>query len=432
MMRTVFNATVTTRTTIRRYCRGVGSGGGPICDKNTIFKYYFSTKMNGAWPVMEPPSESSLVETEEIISVVEDDDDSSSNKNNNRKSVIRSIPAKMNYVTPETILISSRRNLEGTDSTLEGANWDTVECRIHNARGKGFVLNKNGFELVHHDISNISNTNDNDYGDNDNDGNDDIDFFNQDDVVRRYYKSCEDLITETLLKDDDYYDKHTPFRVFAFDHNVRSSNKSDEKSIKNSTGGVVQTPVAVVHGDYTRVSAPQRLKDLSLPPKVNDVLRGRLLGGDNNATLLDPLQVKDALLLEEEEKPSRRYAFINVWRNIRKDEPIKQYPLACVDAMTTTFNEMRLRQIHYADRIGETYFCVHNEKHRWYYFPSMTFNEAMLIKQWDNKGGLARGLNEDTDLATMTLHCSLLDVTARPDDDRESVETRCVVIWDPE
>jgi hypothetical protein len=62
----------------------------------------------------------------------------------------------------------------------------------------------------------------------------------------------------------------------------------------------------------------------------------------------------------------------------------------------------------------------------------MTFNEAMLIKQWDNKGGLARGLNEDTDLATMTLHCSLLDVTARPDDDRESVETRCVVIWDPE
>ena len=425
-MRSVFNATATMMS-IGRYCRvgsgsGVfgGGGGGPICNKTSAFKYYFSTKMNGAWPVMESPSESSLVETED------DDDYSSSNNNNNingkKKIIIRSIPAKMNYVTPETTLISSRRNLEGTDSTLEGANWDTVECRIHNARGKGFVLNKNGFELVHHDIS----TNEND-NDNDND-NDDIDFFNQDDVVRRYYKSCEDLITETLLKDDEYHSNNTSFQVFAFDHNVRSSNKSDEKTIKNSTGGVVQIPVAVVHGDYTRVSAPQRLKDLSLPPKVNDVLRGRL--GGSNATLLDPLQVMDATL--DEEKPRRRYAFINVWRNIRKDEPIRQYPLACVDAMTSTFNEMRLRQIHYADRIGETYFCAHNEKHRWYYFPSMTFNEAMLIKQWDNKGGLARGSNEDTDLATMTLHCSLLDMTARPDDDRESVETRCVVIWDHE
>jgi hypothetical protein len=423
MMRTAFNATATTLS-IGRYCRGVGSSGGPsICDK-TAFKYYFSTKkMNGAWPVMESPSESSLVETEEIS--IEDDDSSknknnyNNNNNNNGATIIRSIPAKMNYVTSETTLISSRRNLEGTDSTLEGANWDTVECRIHNARGKGFVLNKNGFELVHHDISKISN---------DDNDNDDIDFFNQDDVVRRYYKSCEDLITETLLKDDEYHSTNTPFRVFAFDHNVRSSSKSNEKTIKNSTGGVVQIPIAVVHGDYTRVSAPQRLKDLSLPPKVNDVLRGRL--GGNNATVLDPLQVMDAL--SEEEKPRRRYAFINVWRNIRKDEPIRQYPLACVDAITTTFNEMRLRQIHYADRIGETYFCAHNEKHRWYYFPSMTFNEAMLIKQWDNNGGLARGLNEDTDLATMTLHCSLLDMTAGPDDDRESVETRCVVIWDHE
>jgi hypothetical protein len=417
MMRSVFNATATT--SIKRYCH-IGNGG-PICDK-TAFKYYFSTKMNGAWPVMESPSESSLVETEDTS--IEDDDSSSNNNNNNNnngRKIIRSIPAKMNYVTPDTTLISSRRNLEGTDSTLEGANWDTVECRIHNARGKGFVLNKNGFELVHHDISDIS------YNDNDND-NDDIDFFNQDDVVRRYYKSCEDLITETLLKDDEYHSKNTSFRVFAFDHNVRSSNKTNEKTIKNSTGGVVQIPIAVVHGDYTRVSAPQRLKDLSLPPKVNDVLRGRL--GGSNTTLLDPLQVMDALL--DEEKPRRRYAFINVWRNIRKDEPIRQYPLACVDAMTTTFNEMRLRQIHYADRIGETYFCAHNEKHRWYYFPSMTSNEAMLIKQWDNKGGLARGWNEDTDLATMTLHCSLLDMTARPDDDRESVETRCVVIWDHE
>ena len=120
-------------------------------------------------------------------------------------------------------------------------------------------LSKNGFELRHHQLKDS-----------------DIDFFDQDAVVEKYYPECEKLLAEALAEEGN----SKTFTVRAFDHNVRSTQR---REMKNSSGGTVQTPVAVVHGDYTKVSAPRRIQDLALPTKVNDIMRGRL-GGDDVAS----------------------------------------------------------------------------------------------------------------------------------------------------
>ena len=264
-------------------------------------------------------------------------------------------------------------------------------------------LRRNGFELRHYDLKDP-----------------DVDFFDQNAVVEKYYPECEKLLADALAEDGGA-DRKT-FTVRAFDHNVRSTQSARE--MKNSSGGTVQTPVAVVHCDYTKVSAPRRMQDLALPPKVNDVLRGRL-GGDD-ASLLKQDEVTEAI------EGKRRYALVNVWRNIRKDEPVLQYPLACVDAATAKFDDMRTFQIHYSDRIGENYFCTTGQgQHQWFYYPKMKFDEAMLIKQWDSHGGIAKDLEQDREgVSTFAIHSSLYDPTAPDDVKRESIEVRCCVIWE--
>lgn len=54
-----------------------------------------------------------------------------------------------------------------------------------------------------------------------------------------------------------------------FDHNVRKTkahHKDGQEKLKG--GNAVQTPLQIVHGDYTLASAPLRVKMLSDKPKV--------------------------------------------------------------------------------------------------------------------------------------------------------------------
>ena len=340
-----------------------------------------STMVKSAWPSMQPPQDIDFA-----IPNVER----------------TYLPAKMNYVTADTTLISSRRDTSGSDSTLEGAKWDGVDLNIHNARNAGetMKLKSNGFELI---PSRVSDT--------------DINYFDQTDVLEQYYPICEDLIAKALQNDLGTSAKNK-FTVKAFDHNVRSTKGG---TIDNSAGATVQQPVAVVHGDYTRVSAPHRLQELTLTPKSNDVLKEKL----GQASLLDSDIVKEAI------EGKRRFALVNVWRNLQKDKPVRQYPLACVDAHTVKFDDLRTFQIHYKDRIGENYFVCHHPRQQWWYYPAIEHDEALLIKQWDSFGGLAKGQEQDEkdDVSTMSLHSSLLDASSDTTE-RESIEVRCVVIWD--
>jgi len=82
--------------------------------------------------------------------------------------------------------------------------------------------------------------------------------------------------------------------------------------------------------------------------------------------------------------------------------------------------------------IGENYFAKHRSEHSWSYFPSMTPDETILIKQWDSHGDLApsKPSNAAAGTSTFALHSAFADPHAPPEaPDRESIEVRLVLVF---
>lgn len=302
------------------------------------------------------------------------------------------VPTSMTFITPETTAPFIRRDESGVDGPVEDVTWDKADVLVHNGRLQNLTMEQNGFQLVASDIP------------------DEIDFYNMRDVVDQYYPICCDLVRKYLGED---------VQVFAFDHNVRSNGA--RRALENGNGALVQDPLCVVHADYTVVSAPKRLEQLAQTPKKNDVHRQFLKEGE---TLLDPKQVEQVL------RGRRRFAMANVWRNINRQSPVLQRPLACMDAQLTAVDSLRTFSIHYADRVGENYLAVNHPEQRWFYFPEMTHQEAILLKQWDSFGNLAKDQPLQDFLSTFAVHSAFVDPSS-PDDapPRESIEVRCVIIY---
>ena len=188
----------------------------------------------------------------------------------------------------------------------------------------------------------------------------------------------------------------------------------------------MQAPAHMVHGDYTLDSAPQRLRDLGRPPTGNDTLRPFLAEG----TSLIPSETVDASL-----RDAGRFAIINVWRNIA-DRPVATHPVALCDAQTVAPEDLVVFEIHYEDRVGENYFAKHAPRHGWYTYPGITREEALLIKQWDSAGTLARSSGTEGDAGsgdprcTFSFHSAFQDPRTPPDaPDRWSIEVRCAVLY---
>ena len=311
------------------------------------------------------------------------------------KGNLMSVPAIMNYIDRHTCLAQVKRDREGNDKEMDG-DWNSEAVNVKNARPLGIKLHRNGFQLREDPI-----------------GEEHIDFFDTNDVIDRYYPRCEALLEEIL---------GPGVQVKAFDHNIRLADENlQNKKLENAGGSTTQKPLGFVHGDYTRVSAPRRLLHLAQPPKANDVMRHRL---KEHASLLEPHVVEQAL------EGRRRFALVNVWRSIDPNHPVKSHPLACIDASTVTLMDLRTLQIHYADRTGENYLACPSESHQWMFFPEMTIDEVLLVKQWDSAGGLAKGQDQDGPCSTFSLHSAFLtppDPAAAP---RQSMEVRCVCLWD--
>lgn len=298
--------------------------------------------------------------------------------------------------------VLTRRDPDGSDAGIEGVNRARQQMPIQDARrlsgDSRKSLQRNGYELLDRpdDIAGI-------------------DFFDHQQVVRRYYPQCAEIVRA-----------FTGAQVFAFDHNVRSATGKHSK--KRIAGGQqVQGPAHIVHGDYTLTSAPQRLRDLTKPPKTNDTLRAVLAEGQS----LIPAEAAARALGD-----GGRFAIINVWRNIAQ-EPVATHPLALCDAQTVGTDDLVVFEIHYQDRVGENYFARPSARHRWFYYPGITRDEALLIKQWDSAGPLARsgGRNEDASdpqaPCTFSLHSAFEDPATPPEaPDRWSIETRCFVLYD--
>jgi hypothetical protein len=200
------------------------------------------------------------------------------------------------------------------------------------------------------------------------------DFYDSDEVKAVYYPEVERLLKRMTGAE----------RVLIFDHIVRNPVLA-ERGEKGA-----REPAKIVHNDYTLKSAPRRVRDLQ-PEEADRLLR-------------------------------RRFAEINVWRAIRG--PIESSPLALCDARSLGAEDVVSSDLVYRDRLGEIYGFLHNPKHRWYYFPRMERNEAILLKCYDSK---------DDGRARFTAHTSFEDPNSPPSAaPRESIEVRALVFWAPE
>jgi len=173
-------------------------------------------------------------------------------------------------------------------------------------------------------------------------------------------------------------------RVEIFDHTRRSAAHAVQQARQ------IREPASIIHNDYTARSGPRRLRD----------------------HFADAPEEASALL-------ARRFAIVNVWRSIRG--PVMTAPIALCDAASVAPGDLVSVERQAKDRIGEIQQAVYNPAHRWYYFPAMQPDEALLIKTYDSASdGRAR----------FTLHTSFDDPGAAADaPPRESLETRCFAFF---
>ena len=185
-----------------------------------------------------------------------------------------------------------------------------------------------------------------------------------------YYPECEELMKQATGAK----------KVVAFDHIVRNAAKAGK-------GSVVKMPAGRVHNDYTAWSAPQRVRDLM---------------GEEATELL-----------------KHRFAINNVWRPIAG--PLLRSPLTLCDSQTLEYDNLLASDLRYPDRIGETYAVTFNPNQRWYYFPKMQPDEAIIISCYDSGRQHA---------ARFSAHGAFDDPETPADaPPRESIEVRTLVFF---
>ncbi len=170
-------------------------------------------------------------------------------------------------------------------------------------------------------------------------------------------------------------------RIHVFDHTLRSGNESEREE------KLLREPVMWAHNDYTEWSGPQRVRDL-LPDEAETLLQ-------------------------------KRFAIIQVWRAI--NQPIQSNPLAIADSASVPFDDMMIAERRYPTRVGQTYRLRYGAGHRWFYFPRMSRDEALVFKVFDSAtDGRAR----------FTAHTSFEDSTTPPGaPPRQSIEARALVFF---
>jgi hypothetical protein len=199
------------------------------------------------------------------------------------------------------------------------------------------------------------------------------DFFDGDQLKSLYYPEVQRLIKKISGAS----------RVVIFDHTLRSGDE-DERETR-----LIREPVLSAHNDYTEWSGPNRVREV-LPDEAERLLAGR-------------------------------FAIIQVWRAI--NEPIRRNPLAVADAKSVKMDELIVAERRYPHRVGQTYRLKYSPNHRWFYFPEMTRDEALVFKVYDSAtDGRAR----------FTPHTSFDDPDSAPNSPaRQSIEVRAFGFFMP-
>ena len=197
------------------------------------------------------------------------------------------------------------------------------------------------------------------------------DFFDAKQLESVYYPEVEQLIKQRSGAE----------RVVIFDHTLRSGDEAEREE------KLIREPVMSAHNDYTEWSGPNRVREF-LPDEA------------------------EALL-------ARRFAIIQVWRAI--NQPIQVNPLALADAQSVAIDDLVVAERRYPHRVGQTYRLKYSAGHRWYYFPEMRRDEALVFKVYDSKNdGCAR----------FTPHTSFDDPSSPPNAPaRQSIEVRAFAFF---
>src|SRR5262249_22956249 len=172
-------------------------------------------------------------------------------------------------------------------------------------------------------------------------------------------------------------------RVVVFDHTLRTGDAAEQQALR------IREPVLWAHNDYTERSGPQRVRE-ALPDEADELLH-------------------------------HRFAIIQVWRAI--NQTIQSNPLAMVDALSVSARDLLVAERRYPHRVGETYQLRYSPDHRWFYFPLMRRDEALVFKVYESQtDGRAR----------FTPHCSFVDPTSPRDaTPRQSIEVRTFAFFAP-
>lgn len=197
------------------------------------------------------------------------------------------------------------------------------------------------------------------------------DFFDEAEIKRVYYPEMVELVkAESGAK-----------RVIVFDHTLRTADDAFREQHK------IREVVRRVHNDYTEWSGPQRLRDM-LPDEAEALLE-------------------------------RRFAIIQVWRPIRY--PVETHPLAICDARSVSPDDFVISERRYPNRVGQTYAITYSPDHKWYWFPHMRRDEALVFKVYDS---------EQDGRARWTAHTAFEDPTSPPNArPRESIEIRTLALF---
>jgi hypothetical protein len=201
------------------------------------------------------------------------------------------------------------------------------------------------------------------------------DFYDREEVQDVYYPEIEKLLKQATGAS----------KVVVFDHQVRCLPlaRKGEKGAREYA--------KTVHNDYTAKSGPRRVRDHLPPDEVDELLK-------------------------------HRFAEINVWRPIRG--PVQSSPLAVCDALSIDPRDFVPSDLVYPDRVGETYRFKYNPNHRWFYFPRLDRDEAILLKCYDSK---------EDGRARFTAHTAFEDPSSPADaPPRESIEVRALIFWPAE
>jgi hypothetical protein len=233
---------------------------------------------------------------------------------------------------------------------------ETQTVTIHDMRpiADQLSLDEEGFRLIHCPTATKS-------------------FSDEDEIRRVCYPETEKALMEAT----------GAYRAVIFDHTIRRRVWDGE----DRQPGVPRQPVARIHGDYTEVSGPQRVRDIM---------------GD-----------------EAEELLKHRFTICNLWRPIVG--PLLDAPLALIDARTVAPEDYVTHDLIYRDRVGEIYALTHNPRHLWFYAPAMSADEALLLKCFDSDRNVA---------ARFMPHTSFEDPTApasKPN--RQSIELRVLLFF---